>query len=96
MLSFLVTLLTLHRAPRLRALNWTLALLVSFAFISWIAAIFASDAGVLPSVIPLDFLTFPLATVITLYLVYRLFGDFIVWFCLFCVIYFFTKGYFPQ
>lgn len=94
-LSFVVTLLTLHRGKGLRWLNWTLAGLAVVAFTSWIVVIFGSDAGVLPSVAPLDYVMFALATVITLYLTYRLFGGFIVAFCLFWVIYFFVKGYLP-
>ncbi|WP_323771615.1 TRAP transporter fused permease subunit [Antarctobacter sp.] len=95
-LSFLVTLLTLHRKEGLRWLNWTLAALAVTAFSSWIVAIFASDAGVLPSAGTIDFIMFPLATAITLYLTYRLFGGFIVGFCLFWVIYFFVKGDLPS
>ena len=95
LLSFVVTLLTLHRRPQRRWLNWTLAGLATAAFTSWIIAIFASDAGALPSVYALDYVMFPLATVITLYLTYRMFGGFIVAFCLFWVVYFFVKGDLP-
>ncbi len=94
-LSFVITLLTLHRRPGLRWVNWTLTALAVAAFTSWIAVIFASDAGVLPSARPLHFIMFPLATAITLYLTWRMFGGFIVAFCLFWVIYFFVKGYLP-
>ena len=96
LLSFGVTLLTLHRDAGLRWLNWTLAILAIAAFASWIAVIFASDAGVLPSARTLDYIMFPLATAITMYLTYRLFGGFIVAFCLFWIIYFFVKGYLPD
>ena len=95
LLSFVVTLLTLHRQDGLRWLNRLLALAAIVAFASWIAVIFSSDAGVLPSARPLDYVMFPLATAITLYLTYRLFGGFIVAFCLFWVVYFFVKGYLP-
>ncbi|WP_319824943.1 TRAP transporter fused permease subunit [Thalassovita sp.] len=95
-LSFVITLLTLHRKAGLRWLNWVLAGLAVVAFASWIAVIFASDAGVLPSARAVDYVMFPLATAITLYLTYRLFGGFIVAFCLFWVIYFFVKGYLPD
>lgn len=95
-LSFVITLLTLHRRATLRWLNWVLAGLAIITFTSWIAAIFASDAGSLPTAKPLDYVMFPLATAITLYLTYRLFGGFIVGFCLFWVIYFFTKGWLPD
>lgn len=95
-LSFAVTLLTLHRKPGLRAVNWGLTGLAVAAFTSWIIAIFASDAGVLPSVRGIDYVMFPLATAITLYLTWRLFGGFIVAFCLFWVIYLFVKGWLPD
>lgn len=95
-LSFVITLLTLHRNPGLRLVNWGLAALAIIAFTSWIVAIFASDAGALPTVRSLDYVMFPLATAITLYLTYRLFGGFIVAFCLFWVIYFFVKGWLPD
>lgn len=95
-LSFAITLLTLHRSPKLRALNWALTGLAVVSFASWIVAIFASDAGALPGVRPLDYVMFPLATAITLYLTWRLFGGFIVAFCLFWVIYFFVKGWLPD
>ncbi|WP_425101879.1 TRAP transporter permease [Tropicibacter sp. S64] len=95
-LSFAITLLTLHRGPGMRVVNWGLTALAAIAFTSWIAAIFASDAGTLPTVRPLDYVMFPLATAITLYLTWRLFGGFIVAFCLFWVIYFFVKGWLPD
>jgi TRAP transporter 4TM/12TM fusion protein len=94
-MSFSTMLLTLHRKPALRWVNWATTLLAIAAFASWIAAIFASDAGTLPTARPIDYIMFPLATVITLYLTYRLFGGFIVTFCLFWVVYFFIKGYLP-
>lgn len=94
-LSLVVSLLTLHRSAGLRWLNWTLAALSIAAFSSWIISIFASDAGMLPSASTLDYIMFPLAVAITLYLTYRMFGGFIVAFCLFWVIYFFVKGYLP-
>jgi TRAP transporter 4TM/12TM fusion protein len=94
--GFAISLLTLHRAPRLRWLNWALTGLALAAFLSWIIKIFATDGGVLPSADPLDYLMFPIATAITLYLTWRLFGGFIVGFCLFWVIYFFVRGVLPD
>jgi TRAP transporter 4TM/12TM fusion protein len=94
--GFAISLLTLHRAPRLRWLNWALTGLALAAFLSWIIKIFATDGGVLPSADPLDYLMFPIATAITLYLTWRLYGGFIVGFCLFWVIYFFVRGVLPD
>lgn len=94
-LSFVISLLVLPVRDSLRWTNRVLAVLAVVAFSSWIANIFASDAGMLPTVRPLDYLMFTVATLITLYLTYRLFGGFIVAFCLFWVLYFFVKGLLP-
>ncbi len=96
LLSFAITYLTLFSSPRLRWLNWLLALVSVFTFSMWIANLFAIDGGVLPAARPIDFILFPLATVLTLYLTYRFFGTFIVGFCLFWIIYFFVRGYLPD
>ena len=92
-LSFVISFLTLHRA---RWLNWTLAGLTIAAFSQWIAKIFASDAGALPSTGGLDHVMFPLAVALTLYLTWRLFGAFIVGFCLLWIVYFFVRGTLPD
>ena len=52
------------------------------------AKLFAVDGGALPSAQPIDFVLFPIATVLTLYLTWRLFGTFIVGFCIFWIVYF--------
>ncbi len=62
----------------------------------WIVGLFAVDGGALPSAKPLDFLWFPLATVLVLYLTWRMFGTFIMGFCLFWVVYFFVRGLLPD
>ncbi|MGX1496227.1 TRAP transporter 4TM/12TM fusion protein [Labrenzia sp. MBR-25] len=94
--SFAISLLTLHRGRAGRWLNWALTLLALAAFVSWMLKIFATDGGVLPSASPIDFVMFPIATAITLYLTWRMFGGFIVAFCLFWVVYFFIRGYLPD
>ena len=53
------------------------------------------DGGALPSAQPIDFILFPVASVLTLYLTWRLFGSFIVGFCVFWIIYFFVRGILP-
>ncbi|MCV0424931.1 MAG: TRAP transporter fused permease subunit [Roseibium sp.] len=93
--AFAVSLLTLHRERKQQWLNWALTLLALLAFSAWIAKIFATDGGALPTANPLDYVMFPLATAITLYLTWRMFGGFIVAFCLFWVVYFFIRGYLP-
>lgn len=96
LLSFAITFLTLFSSPRLRWLNWVLTAVSTIVFMAWIANLFAIDGGVLPAARPVDFVLFPLATVLTLYLTYRFFGGFIVGFCLFWIVYFFIRGYLPD
>ena len=62
----------------------------------WIAAIHATDAGLLPSADSLDFVAFPLAAAVTLYLTWRQFGGLIAGFCLFWVLYLFVRGVLPE
>ncbi len=81
------------RAPWMK---WALAGLSTVVFVYWVAALFAVDGGALPSASPWDFVLFPLATLLVLYLTWRLFGGFIVGFCLFWVIYFFVRGWLPD
>lgn len=78
-----------------RWLNWVLAALAVITFLAWVAKLFAVDGGALPSAQPIDFVMFPIATVLTLYLTWRLFGTFIVGFCIFWIIYFFVRGLLP-
>ncbi|WP_051645412.1 TRAP transporter fused permease subunit [Labrenzia sp. DG1229] len=76
--------------------NWALATLSSLVFCIWVANLFAVDGGALPAARPLDFVLFPIATVLVLYLTWRNFGTFIVGFCLFWIIYFFVRGWLPE
>ena len=92
-LSFAITFLTLQKA---RWLNWILTTLTITTFLFWIVNLFAIDGGLLPSVQPIDFVLFPIATALTLYLTWRLFGAFIVGFCLFWIVYFFIRGALPE
>ena len=95
-LSFGITLLTLHKSTNLKWLNWILALVSTGVFMIWITKLFSIDAGILPSATLIDTFLFPIATVITLYLTYRYFGSFIVAFCIFWILYFFVRGYLPE
>jgi hypothetical protein len=79
-LSFVVSALTLHKNPGLRLVNWGMAALSVAVFTAWIAKIFVSDAGMVPSVSGLDYVAFVLAMALTLYLTYRMYGGFIVGF----------------
>lgn len=94
--SFAVAYMTLHKAPQHRWLNRTLAVLSAGTILLWAVNLFAVDAGALPTARPIDFLLFPVATVLTLYLTWRLFGGFIVGFCLFWIVYFFVRGWLPD
>nr|WP_319386742.1 TRAP transporter fused permease subunit [uncultured Roseibium sp.] len=92
--SFAVSFLNL---PGTRSwLRWALAALSTVVFCIWVANLFAVDGGALPSAQPLDFVLFPIATALVLYLTWRGFGGFIVGFCLFWIIYFFVRGWLPD
>ncbi len=95
-LSFVISALTLHTRSELRIVNWIMAVLSVLVFAVWIAKIFNSDAGAIPSIEAIDYVAFPIAVALALYLTWRMFGGFIVGFCLFWVIYFFTRGYLPD
>ena len=92
--SFAISFLNLPM--RLRWLNWALALVSSVVFAAWVVSLFAVDGGALPSARPVDFILFPVATALVLYVTWRQFGGFIVGFCLFWVIYFFVRGWLPE
>ena len=94
LLSFIVAALSLQM--RSRWMNWVLTAIALIVVLAWITALFAVDGGALPSAGPLDYLLFPLATVLTLYLTWRYFGTFIVGFCLFWIVYFFVRGWLPE
>lgn len=72
--------ISLHKQPSLRWLNWALALTAGTTMTLWIIGTFATDAGLLPSADPIDFVIFPLASAVALYLTWRMFGGFIVGF----------------
>lgn len=92
--SFAVSFLSLSETRP--GVKWVLAALSTFVFSMWVANLFAVDGGALPSARPLDFILFPVATVLVLYLTWRNFGSFIVGFCLFWIIYFFVRGWLPD
>ncbi|MEM7041979.1 MAG: TRAP transporter fused permease subunit [Pseudomonadota bacterium] len=91
--AFAVTFLTLHKA---RWLNGILTALTIATFLFWIVNLFAIDGGLLPGARPIDYVLFPIATALTLYLTWRFFGGFIVGFCVFWIIYFFVRGALPD
>ena len=77
-------------------LNRCLALASVIVFSFWIIEISATDAGLLPSADRIDFVLFPIAALIGLYLTWRMFGAFIAWFCIFWIVYLFVRGYLPD
>ena len=93
--GLVISALTLHKTASLRWLNWLLALAALGSMLFWISGIFATDAGLLPSADPVDFVIFPLAAAVTLYLTWRMFGGFIAAFCLLWVVYLFVRGDVP-
>ncbi|PSL21989.1 TRAP transporter permease [Shimia abyssi] len=92
--SFAISFLSLPM--RWRWLNWALAVLSTMTFMAWVMKLFAVDGGALPGADPVDFVLFPVAVLLTLYLTWRQFGTFIVGFCLFWIIYFFVRGLLPE
>lgn len=92
--AFAVSFLTIPM--RMPWLNWMLAALSTFVFTLWIAKLMRVDSGALPSAATLDFVLFPVATILVLYLTWRQFGAFIVGFCIFWIIYFFVRGALPD
>lgn len=96
LMSFFVTFMTLHKAPHYTWVNRTLAAVSICTFMLWVANLFSVDAGALPAARPVDFVFFPIASALTLYLTWRLFGGFIVGFCLFWIVYFFIRGSIPD
>lgn len=92
--AFAISLLTLEMKKPWT--NWALTAVAVITFISWIAKLFSVDGGALPSADPIDFVMFPVATAITLYLTWRNFGGFIVGFCIFWIIYFLVRGLLPE
>ncbi len=94
LLSFAIVSLSLQQ--RYSWINWVLAALCSIVVAFWIISLFAVDAGALPRARTLDFVLFPLATALVLYLTWREFGTFIVGFCLFWILYFFVRGMLPE
>ena len=93
--GLVITSITLHKTTSMRWVNWVLAIASIGTMVFWIAGIFATDAGLLPSADPIDFVMFPIAAIVTLYLTWRMFGGFIAAFCLFWVIYLFVRGDLP-
>ncbi|GAB5448390.1 TRAP transporter permease [Gymnodinialimonas sp.] len=92
--GLVISSLTLH-AGRLRWVNWVLVTIAITTLTSWIVGIFATDAGLLPSADTIDFIAFPAAALMALYLTWRMFGGFIAGFCAFWVIYLFIRGDLP-
>jgi len=78
-----------------RWVNSVLAVASTVTLAVWILGIFATDAGLLPSADTIDYITFPIASVVALYLTWRMFGGFIAGFCLFWIIYLFIRGDLP-
>ena len=77
-------------------ISWVLAGLSIVVVSIWIISLFGVDGGALPSVGGLDYVLFPLACLLVLYLTWRMFGAFIVGFCIFWIVYFFVRGLLPD
>lgn len=94
--GLVISSLTLHDRPEIRWINWLLAIASVLSLSVWIAGIFATDAGLLPTADLVDYIVFPIATFVALYLSWRMFGAFIAGFCLFWVVYLFVRGDMPE
>jgi TRAP-type uncharacterized transport system fused permease subunit len=94
--GLVISALTLPHAKDRPWLNLGLALAAFGTMAIWIVGIFATDAGLLPSADAIDFVVFPVAAGVTLYLTWRMFGGFIAGFCLFWVLYLFVRGWLPD
>ena len=94
--SFVICYLALPIRTERRWINWILSAVTLGTFSMWSIALFSIDAGLLPVARTIDFILFPIATLLTLYLTWRHFGGFIVGFCLFWVAYFFMRGFLPD
>ncbi len=93
--GMVISALALANPPGRRWVNWLLAGLALGAMVFWIVGIYATDAGMLPSADAADFIVFPIAAAVALYLTWRMFGGFIAGFCLFWVAYLFLRGDLP-
>lgn len=91
--GFVIISLTLHKSS---LINWIMTAVIIVVFMFWIANLFAIDGGLLPTARTIDYILFPTITIITLYLTWRLYGGFIVGFCVFWIIYFFVRGALPD
>ncbi len=94
LISFAVSFLSLPQ--KAHWMNWALAGVSTLVMFAWILNLFSVDAGAIPSANMRDFIMFPIAVLLTLYLTGRMFGSFIVGFCLFWIIYFFMRGWLPD
>lgn len=94
LVSFAISFLTLPQ--KVQWMNWALAGVSTLVMFAWILNLFSVDGGAIPSASLLDFVIFPIAVLLTLYLTGRMFGSFIVGFCLFWIIYFFVRGWLPE
>lgn len=92
--SFAIAYLT--QPMRWRWLNWALTIASTIVFMLWVVKLMGVDAGAIPSATTMDYILFPIATAIILYMTWRQFGSFIVGFCLFWLIYFFVRGLLPE
>lgn len=73
--GFAIVALTMHKT---KWINWAIALVSTVVIGFWITNLFAIDGGLLPAARTIDYVLFPVITLITLYLTWRFYGTFIV------------------
>ncbi len=94
-LIFGVAISFLHLPHSQAWISWGLSALSMIVVSFWIIGLFGVDGGALPSIKTIDYVLFPLACALVLYLTWRMFGAFIVGFCIFWIVYFFVRGLLP-
>ena len=79
-----------------RTKNFAIAIAASVIFGYWIVTVWMRDNSLIFEPVFVDFILFPLSVVVTLLLTRRYFGNFIVGFALFWIVYIFIKGFLPE
>ncbi len=93
---FAITLANFKETGVKKLLHWLAAIITIFVLIQWIINLSLIDGGLIPSTKSGDIVIFLSLVLILLYITYRLYGTFIVGFCVFWIVYFFVKGLLPE
>ena len=94
--AYMIVILQALRHPERRNLNLLLLITTIVIFGYWIISLFIRDNALIYEPEWIDYILFPLGILITLVLTKRHFGNFIVGFAIFWIVYLFIKGYIPE